>query len=301
MNIFKGLAIWIASRRLFKNWLSAGLKYFLVKHGLAKGDVIVECNGKKYTLRPEMYTTIIYAYHRRAFEELECGDSLYAVVTYKGRRVRLYDSFEFLYDIVFENFACGAYDDLDVRDRVVVDVGAGVGDTAILFSLMGAKKVIALEPFPSLYEKALVNVKINGVEDKVLLLNAGLGPFDSKVHAKSGEVRGYYSFKPSTNGVKVRMYTLGSLIGELGIERGSVLKVDCEGCEYEAVLSAKPEDLAVFEQIVIEYHNGYAELKRFLENAGFATTIKPIRSVYQPIEKQGYVVARLRHQDKLKN
>jgi hypothetical protein len=175
MNIFKGLAIWIASRRLFKNWLSAGLKYFLVKHGLAKGDVIVECNSKKYTLRPEMYTTIIYAYHRRAFEELECGDSLYAVVTYKGRRVRLYDSFEFLYDIVFENFAGGAYDDLDVRDRVVVDVGAGVGDTAILFSLMGAKKVIALEPFPSLYEKALVNVKINGVEDKVLLLMLAWG------------------------------------------------------------------------------------------------------------------------------
>jgi FkbM family methyltransferase len=291
MNIFKGLAIWIASRRLFKNWLSAGLKYFLVKHGLAKGDVIVECDGKKYALRPEMYTTIIYAYHRRAFEELECGDSLYAVVTYKGRRVRLYDSFEFLYDIVFENFAGGAYDDLDVRDRVVVDVGAGVGDTAILFSLMGAKKVIALEPFPSLYEKALVNVKINGVEDKVLLLNAGLGPFDSEVHAKSGEVRGYYSFKPSTNGVKVRMYTLGSLIGELGIERGSVLKVDCEGCEYEAVLSAKPEDLAVFEQIVIEYHNGYAELKRFLEDAGFTTMIKPMRSMHKPIEKQGYLIA----------
>jgi FkbM family methyltransferase len=193
-------------------------------------------------------------------------------------------------DIVLENFA-GAYDDLDVKDRVVIDVGAGVGDTAILFSLMGAKKVIALEPFPSLYEKALVNIKINGVEDKVLLLNAGLGPFDGEVCAEPEEVRGYYSFKLSTNGVKVRMYTLGSLIGELGIERGSVLKVDCEGCEYEAVLSAKPEDLAVFEQIVIEYHNGYAELKRFLENAGFATTIKPIRSVYQPIEKQGYLIA----------
>jgi len=67
------------------------------------------------------------------------------------------------------------------------------------------------------------------------------------------------------------------------------------------VLSTKPEDLAVFEQIVIEYHNGYAELKRFLESVGFMAMIKPIRSVYQPIEKQGYVVARLRHQDKLKN
>jgi hypothetical protein len=58
------------------------------------------------------------------------------------------------------------------------------------------------------------------------------------------------------------------------------------------VLSAKPEDLAVFEQIVIEYHNGYAELKRFLENAGFATIIKPIKSMYQPVEKQGYVIAK---------
>jgi hypothetical protein len=28
---------------------------------------------------------------------------------------------------------------------------------------MGAKKIVVLEPFPSLYEKALVNVKINGV------------------------------------------------------------------------------------------------------------------------------------------
>jgi FkbM family methyltransferase len=175
---------------------------------------------------------------------------------------------------------------------VVVDVGAGVGDTAILFSLMGAKKVIALEPFPSLYEKALVNIKINGVEDKVLLLNAGLGSFDGEVRAEPDEVRGYYPFKPSTNGVKVRMYTLGSLIREFGIEKGSVLKVDCEGCEYETMLSAKPEDLEVFEQIVIEYHNGYAELRRFLENVGFITTIKPIRSAHRPIERQGYVIAK---------
>jgi FkbM family methyltransferase len=40
----------------------------------------------------------------------------------------------------------------------VIDVGAGVGDTAILFALRGAKKVIALEPFPSLYEEALINI-----------------------------------------------------------------------------------------------------------------------------------------------
>jgi FkbM family methyltransferase len=42
------------------------------------------------------------------------------------------------------------------------------------------------------------------------------------------------------------MYTLRTLIKEFEIEDGSVLKMDCEGCEYEAVLNADPGDLAVF-------------------------------------------------------
>ncbi len=51
--------------------------------------------------------------------------------------------------------------------------------------------------------------------------------------------------------------------------------MDCEGCEYESVLNADPGDLAVFSQIVIEYHNGYREIKRHLEAAGFSTEISP--------------------------
>jgi FkbM family methyltransferase len=204
-----------------------------------------------------------------------------------------YDSFELLYDIVYENIVGGAYDDLDVVNATVVDVGAGVGDTAILFALRGAKRVIALEPYPSLYRKALVNVRINGVGDRVILVNAGLGPFDGEVCAEMEDVHGYYLFNPSEKcDTKVRMYTLRSLIRELGVERNSILKVDCEGCEYEAILRAASEDLKVFDEIIIEYHNGYVELKRLLEDLGFSVSIKPIRSSPQPIEKQGYIVAK---------
>jgi hypothetical protein len=42
----------------------------------------------------------------------------------------------------------------------------------------------------------------------------------------------------------------------------------------------------------IEYHNGYKELKKLLEDLGFHVKIKSIRSSPQPIEKQGYVVAK---------
>ena len=69
----------------------------------------------------------------------------------------------FLYDIVRENFVGGAYDDLDVGGRTVVDVGAGVGDTEILFALRGARRVVALEPYPSLYGEALINIRANGI------------------------------------------------------------------------------------------------------------------------------------------
>jgi len=283
----------IASRKLFSNWLSAGIKYYLIRRGIIKGSITIKCCSNEYVLSPRLYSNIISAYYDSVFEELECCGSLYAVFTYRGWKIRFCDSFEFLRDIVFENFIGGAYDDIDAGNRVVIDIGAGVGDTAILFSLKGAKRVIALEPFPSLYKKALINIKINGVEDRVSLINAGIGSFDGEVYAELSDIYGYYLFKPSDKcGVKVRMYTLSSLIKEFGIKEGSILKVDCEGCEYETILNARSEDLTVFDQIIIEYHNGYIELKRILEAAGFETIIKPMRNIRQPVEKQGYIVAR---------
>ena len=36
-----------------------------------------------------------------------------------------------------------------LRGREVVDVGAGIGDSALYFILHGARKVIAVEPCPT--------------------------------------------------------------------------------------------------------------------------------------------------------
>jgi len=45
MEAFKGLAIWIATKKLSENRLSASHKYFLAKHSLARSDVIVKCDA----------------------------------------------------------------------------------------------------------------------------------------------------------------------------------------------------------------------------------------------------------------
>lgn len=285
------LRVLLASRRLFGNWLSAGARYYLARSGVLRGGVRVECCSREYVLSPEVYSGIVNAYYDGALEGLECREALYAYFTYGGRKLLFYDSFELLYDIVFEVFKGGAYDDLYVRGRTVVDVGAGVGDTAILFALRGARRVIALEPLPSLYRRALVNVRINGVADRVVLVNAALGPSDGEVSVEE-EARGYRPLAGASSGPRIRVYRLASLVREFKVERGAVLKMDCEGCEYGVLLTARPEDLVVFDQMAIEYHSGYARLKRVLEAVGFETALKPIRSLRVPVEKQGYIVAR---------
>lgn len=64
---------------------------------------------------------------------------------------------------------------MDVKNKSVVDIGAFAGDTAIYFAIKGAKKVIAIEPHPGAYEELVENIRINGLERKIVPLNMAVG------------------------------------------------------------------------------------------------------------------------------
>lgn len=55
------------------------------------------------------------------------------------------------------------YCTLDVRDKIVPDVGASYGDTAIYFALKGAKKVYAYEPIPWVAKVLEKNIILNNL------------------------------------------------------------------------------------------------------------------------------------------
>jgi FkbM family methyltransferase len=63
---------------------------------------------------------------------------------------------------------------LDVEGKVVVDIGAFIGDSSIYFALRGAKKVIAVESHPETYKKMVENIRLNDLEDVIIPVNAGL-------------------------------------------------------------------------------------------------------------------------------
>ena len=70
------------------------------------------------------------------------------------------------------------------------------------------------------------------------------------------------------------------LVKDIDEDENLVLKMDCEGCEYESILKCPDSVLKRFQRICIEYHYGYQNLKARLEECGFETSMTDPTFVY---------------------
>lgn len=165
------------------------------------------------------------------------------------------------------------YSFLPVKGRVVVDIGANIGDSAIYFALHDAERVIALEPYPRNYEMAKTNVELNNLSNKIQLVLAGCSSKNRYITVdpeKESDIRS--QLDEFEKGIMIPLLTLDNILKRYNID-SAVLKMDCEGCEYEAILSSSDETLRKFSYMQIEYHYGYKNLKEKLEKSGFTVSI----------------------------
>jgi len=65
------------------------------------------------------------------------------------------------------------YGFVDVKDAIVIDIGAYIGETTLLFLFKGAYRVYALEPVDRHYHYLLKNISRNNVMGRVIPLNYG--------------------------------------------------------------------------------------------------------------------------------
>ena len=79
--------------------------------------------------------------------------------------------------------------------------------------------------------------------------------------------------KDSSKGKIIPLLTIEEIIKKYDVPNGSILKIDCEGCEYDSILHTPDMALQRFSHIQIEYHSGYIDLREKLEKCGFKTTI----------------------------
>jgi FkbM family methyltransferase len=163
-----------------------------------------------------------------------------------------------------------------VEGKTVIDVGANIADSTIYFCLKGATRVIGLEPFPYTYAIAKKNIESNNLSTKVSLLLAALGPSIESISITPEFTSNHESqARDFGEGIKIPILTLDEIINRYNLSsQPTVLKMDCEGCEYESVISAPLNVLRNFDHIQIEYHRGYKNLKEKLEKCGFKVLVK---------------------------
>lgn len=165
------------------------------------------------------------------------------------------------------------YGVLDVKGRVVVDVGVFMGETAVYFARRGALAVLGFEPVEEHFRIALDNVRLNGLEDRVILKNQGVWSHNRKL-----VVAYYYAgtgLHDSDNAQKVSLRLVSweeVLRKAFGFGASVVVKVDCEGCEY-TLLSVPCHVVSRADEWLIEIHGAHIPLVEHMSQCGYRAEI----------------------------
>ena len=171
--------------------------------------------------------------------------------------------------------------EINVNDTVI-DIGAHIG----LFSLLVSQrcktgKILSFEPVRENFDLLVSNLKLNHIEN-VLPFNMAVSKNLDKLNLFLNDDQSAHSIFPkSSESISVESTSLQKIFEENKISSCKLLKLDCEGAEYEIIDSLPLEYLDKIQNMVIEYHlaDTKPELVKSLilkiKNAGFKIKTKP--------------------------
>ena len=194
-------------------------------------------------------------------------------------------------NIILENLLCSNYLDPSLKikdDDTIIDIGAHVGSFCIPAAMKYRNsKIYAFEPEPENYNLLVKNIKLNdvvNVEPRKLAVaaSAGLGnlfvdPYNSTGHSLT---------RKTPKSLEVQTTTLEQILSVNRVVHCGLLKIDCEGAEYEILLNTSLFNLSKIENIAMEYHipkffdlDNASLLKNLIEHlraGGFDVTLKEV-------------------------
>jgi FkbM family methyltransferase len=180
-----------------------------------------------------------------------------------------------------------------IRDGwVVADVGGHKG----IFSVFAATrarnvKVYTFEPAPDNFALLSFNIQRNKLSN-VKIFNVAVSGADgeSTLHlypdcAQNGFLQRSNPALGPVRDIKVETWSLERVLKAIA-SPVSLLKIDIEGLEYEALLSCPADVFQTVERIALEYHDDrvrtahrVSELVDSLNGRGFSTLVNPSRKI----------------------
>ena len=191
------------------------------------------------------------------------------------------------FHIINEIFVRNDYDFISGSKSIVIDIGANIGITSLFFSKSDyVDKIYAFEPVLDTFEQAQYNLSLNAEIHKVeWIKNIGLGKnsrkelflFDKNCKGNTG-FRGLSSPSYSNNDnvvereVQIEEATLEiSKIVNTTKNRKIIIKMDCEGAEYEILENLYETGMInQIDVLLLEWHDkGSQIIEEMLINSGF--------------------------------
>ena len=193
-------------------------------------------------------------------------------LTFRGYRIQYNDPHDIA--AIIECYVLNVYRIEKIkRGGVVIDIGAGIGEFAILASNKVGKKgkVIAIEPSPDDFKTLQDNIEENGCSN-VIPINRAVSDKKERLLLK---------FKGKE--FETEAETLSNILSNLDIAVNSVnyVKMDIEGGE-RSVIPTSIDIIRRIDYLSIEIHDGFSsELIPYMQDLGFG---------FSRIERKGYLL-----------
>jgi len=166
----------------------------------------------------------------------------------------------------------------------VIDIGANIGIFAVYAAKTAAgTTVYAFEPGESSYRTLVENVRLNGLEGRVRAFPLAVAATTGKRTLFLSEHDSYhslYAHPAKSRPIEINCISLQEIFDQHQIAVCDLLKLDCEGAEFEILYQTPPEYLRRVKHIRMEYHNHASHeqnttidaLLPYLQGQGFAVT-----------------------------
>jgi FkbM family methyltransferase len=146
---------------------------------------------------------------------------------------------------------------------VMIDIGANIGMISILFGKLYPNMTIyAIEPVPETFQTLVKNIQLNKVTN--------VHPVEKAITSDGRKLKMVIDFNDNPGGATsfiddkvisrltspvyrdVQSMTLDDVFVKFNIKKCKLLKIDCEGCEYEVLMKAR--NLDKVEYLLGEFH-----------------------------------------------
>lgn len=165
----------------------------------------------------------------------------------------------------------------------IIDIGAFIGDYSIWAAKQSPKsKIFAIEPSHENYSLLKTNIKLNNT-DNITPVHLAINSSEKEVILATTGVnlgQSYITADENDKNDRVSALSLVEFFKQNKISLCQIMKLDCEGSEYDILLNSDKKFLkSHIEKIVMEFHetetNTHKDLVDYLEDAGYKVSVFP--------------------------